>query len=74
MQVDACAGGLEWRHALRQQPADGPRQHVAGPGGGERGIAWPVEPQRAVGRCDERTRALEDDDMPPGAGAFARRR
>ena len=71
VQPHGGAGGLEGRHALRQQAGDEARQHVAGAGGGEprRGVV--VDGGAAVGGGDHGVRPLEDDD---GAASSAARR
>ena len=67
---DPDAGGLEGRHALRQQPAIIPGQHVAGAGGGEPGRRVGGDGGAAVRRRHHGIRPLEQHD---GAGSARRR-
>ena len=55
----AAAGRLEAVEALRQKPRHDPRQHVARPGGGQRGRRIDVDPRPAVRRGDHRVRPLQ---------------
>ena len=66
MHPDRGAGGLEGRHALRQQPGTDASQHVTGAGRGEQRRAVAVDRGAAIGRGDHRVRPLVDDD---GIGA-----
>ena len=72
VQPDRGAGGLEGRHALRQQAGDEAGEHVAGAGGGEprRGVV--VDGGAAVGRGDHGVGPLEDDDGAAALGGAAR--
>ncbi len=65
-------GSLERRHALRQQPGDDARQHVARPSGGEPRRAIGVDRRPAIGRRDHRVGALVDDDRIGTRGSRAR--
>ena len=65
---------LEGGHALRQQAAGEPGEHVAGAGGGERRRQIEADRRATVGRGDDRVGALEDDDRAErrGGGAGSR--
>src|SRR3990172_2302262 len=73
VEVDAEGGGLEGLDALGDEAGDGAGEDVAGAAGGETGVGEGAEAGAAVGRGDDRVRALEDDGEVPLGGVAAGR-
>ena len=67
-------GGLEHRHALRQQAQRDAGQDIAGAGGRERRRRGRLDDGAAIGRRDDRVRAFEQDDGAALGGGRARPR
>jgi hypothetical protein len=62
VQPHARAGGGERVHRLGEHRADHAAEHVAGPGGRQRGRGARADRGEPVGLRDDRVVALEDDD------------
>ena len=71
MDPDGGAGGLEERHALRQQATRKARQHIPRPGRGEPGGRVEGNGRTTIRGGDDRVRTLQDQDgaARPGGGA-----